>query len=320
MSEIAQNGVGPLVVEGRYVGPIVDAHHHVWDLERNRYPWLEPGAMVPHRYGDYSSIKRTYLAEDFLRDIEGQGVVATVYMEAEWDPSDPEGETAYIESVHAATGVPGAMVAQAWLDADDVGEVLARQAASPLVRSVRHKPGGPGSRAAVAAGQRSLMSDPKWRAGYALLAEHGLHFDLQTPWWNLPEARSLVEAHPETTLVINHSGVILDRAPETMTAWTTALREIAEAPNVVIKASGLCVEGSPWTVDLNREAILTMVDVFGPDRVMFGSNFPVDGMFVDYPTMLDTYREVLKGLPEAAQSAVFHDTARRVYAPVPIGQ
>lgn len=309
-----------LSTDGRYVGPIIDAHHHVWDLERNRYPWLEPDAMVPHRYGDYTSIKRTYLADDFLRDIDGQGVVATVYMEAEWDPADPQGETAYIESVHAETGVPGAMVAQAWLDADDADEVLTRQAASPLVRSVRHKPGGPTSPAEVTQGRRSLMSDPKWREGYARLAAYGLHFDLQTPWWNLPEAASLVEAYPETTLVINHSGVILDRKPETMAGWEAALREIAGAPNVVIKASGLCVEGQPWTVDLNRAAILTMVEVFGPERVMFGSNFPVDGMFVDYPTMLDTYREVLKDLPAAAQSAIFHDTAARVYAPVPIRQ
>jgi len=304
---------------GRYAGPIVDAHHHVWDLERNHYPWLTPDVLVPHRYGDYTPIKRSYRAEDYLADVDGLGITSTVYMEAEWDPTDPLGETRYIEEVQAATGVPGAMVAQAWLDAEGVGETLAAQAASPLVRSVRHKPGGATSPAEVESGRRSLLSDDRWREGYALLSRHGLHFDLQTPWWNLPEARRLADDFRETTLVVNHSGVLLDRHPDTVAAWRAALEQVAAAPNVVIKASGLCVEGEPWTTDLNRDAILDIVRIFGADRVMFGSNFPVDGMFVSYRGLLDTYRDVLSALPAAEQRAVFAATAERVYRPAPIG-
>jgi len=303
---------------GRYVGPIVDAHHHVWDLERNHYPWLTPEILVPHRYGDYTAMKKTYLAEDYLRDIVGHGIVASVYMEAEWDPTDPLGETRYIEGVSERTGVPGAMVAQAWLDAPDAAEVLRAQASSPLVRSVRHKPGGPGSPAGVAAGERSLMSDERWRDGYAALEGLGLHFDLQTPWWNLPEARTLAEDFPETTLVVNHSGVLLDRDPATVAAWRAALEEIAQAPNAVIKASGLCVAGAAWSTELNRDVILDMVRIFGADRVMFGSNFPVDGMFVSYAGLLETYRDSLAGLPAADQRAVFAGTAERVYRPARI--
>ncbi len=309
----------PLGRGGRYVGPIIDAHHHVWDLENHLYPWLTPEGHVAHRYGDYTSIKKTYLAEDYLADVAGQNVVASVYMEAEWDPTDPIGETRYLEQEQRRTGVPGAMVAQAWLDAPDAVDVLAQQAASPLVRSVRHKPGGPTSPAEVAAGGHSLMSDPGWLDGYAMLEDLGLHFDLQTPWWNLPEARRLADRFPWTTLVVNHSGVLLDRQPQTLDAWREALRTVAEAPNVVIKASGLCVEGEPWSVELNREPILDMIEIFGADRVMFGSNFPVDGMFVSYAALLDGYREVLAGLTDQQQGAVFHDTAERVYGPQAIG-
>jgi len=300
---------------GRYAGPVVDAHHHVWDLERNLYPWLTPDVLVPHRYGDYTAMKKTYSAADYLADIAGQGVVSSVYMEAEWDPTNPLGETRYIESVHADTGVPGAMVAQAWLDADDVEEILAAQASSPLVRSVRHKPGGPSS---PTASGTSLMSDERWRAGYARLSAHGLHFDLQTPWWNLAEARRLADDFPETTLVVNHSGVLLDREPETVAAWRAALSHIAEAPNTVIKASGLCVEGVPWSTELNREVLRDIVRIFGADRVMFGSNFPVDGMFVSYRGLLDTYRDVYAELPADEQRAIFAGTAERVYRPAPI--
>ena len=298
-----------------YDGPIIDAHHHVWDLEQNLYPWLQPGTLVPHRYGDYSAIKRSYRAADYLADIAGQGVVASVYMEAEWDPTDPLGETRYIHEVHAASGVPGAMVAQAWLDAPDAGEVLSAQAGFPLVRSVRHKPGGATSPEEVRRGARTLMSDDGWRSGYGKLAEHGLHFDLQTPWWNLGEAAELARDFPDTTLIVNHSGVIASRDEETLAAWRRALRTIAQEPNTVIKASGLCVEGREWATEDQRGPILDMVEIFGADRVMFGSNFPVDGMFVDYPGLVSTYREVLAELAPEQQREVFHDTAARVYRP-----
>ena len=150
-----------------YRGPIIDAHHHVWDLELDRHPWLRPGAKVPHRYGDYESIKHDYLPADLLADVAGQNVVATVYMEAEWDPADPLGETAWVARQRESSGVPGAMAAQAWLDAPDARQVLAAQAAHPFVRSIRHKPGGARSQQEAKSGLRSLMSDERWEAGYA---------------------------------------------------------------------------------------------------------------------------------------------------------
>ncbi|MET4638897.1 amidohydrolase family protein [Mycetocola sp. 2940] len=298
----------------KYDGPVIDAHHHVWDLQRNLYPWLTPEEMVPHRYGDYGSIKRDYLPADYLADVDDTSVVASVYMEAEWDPTDPIGETRYVNDLSAATGVPGAMAAQAWLDAPDVAHVLEQQASFGIVRSVRHKPGGPSNLATVGV-DRTLMSNELWRAGYALLSDHGLHFELQTPWWNLREAVELARDFPETTLIVNHSGVLLDREPSTIAGWLPALETVAALPNVVIKASGLCVAGQPWTVDLNRDVVLAMVDIFGADRVMFGSNFPVDGMFTSYGDMLDGYLEITSSLPDEQQKAFFHDTAERIYAP-----
>jgi predicted TIM-barrel fold metal-dependent hydrolase len=299
-----------------YAGDVIDAHHHVWDLERNLYPWLTPEVTVAHRYGDYSSIKRTYTIDDYLRDIAGHRVVSSVYMEAEWDPTDPLGETRYIEEVAARSGYPGATVAQAWLDAPDVADLLAAQASSPLVRSVRHKPGGAATPDQKRAGRRTLMSDPAWRAGYALLGEHGLHFELQTPWWNLDEAADLARDFPDTTLVVNHSGVLLDRDPATLSGWRAAIDGVAQHPNVVIKASGLCVEGEPFTAGLNRDVVLDMVRVFGADRVMFGSNFPVDGMFTGFDGLLASFLEITAGLAAEEQAAFFFGTANRVYRPV----
>jgi predicted TIM-barrel fold metal-dependent hydrolase len=303
-------------VSARYAGPVIDAHHHVWELGLGKHPWLRPGVRVPHRYGDYETIKRDYTPHDLLADAAGTGLVATVYMEAEWDPDDPLGETAYVTELSERTGVPGAMAAQAWLDADDAAAVLAAHAANPIVRSVRHKPGGPTN--PYAAGGRTLMGDPRWRAGYAHLAEHGLHFELQTPWWNLHEANDLAAWAPETLIVVNHSGVITDRDPATVSAWAEAMRRVAARPNIVVKASGLGVEGEPWTVESNRAIVHELLDTFGADRVMWGSNFPVDGMFGGYAELLDGYREILADRTAAEQRAFFHDTAQRIYRPDPI--
>lgn len=314
MSEGTAEGAAEGAAE-RYAGPVIDAHHHLWELGMDRHPWLRPGVRVAHRYGDYEAIKHDYTPERMLAEAEGTGLVATVYMEAEWDPEDPLGETAYVVGLAERSGVPGAMAAQAWLDAPDVARVLEAQAANPLVRSVRHKPGGASSPAEAASGVRSLMSDERWMRGYALLAGHGLHFELQTPWWNLAEAAELAAAHPETLIVVNHSGVVGDREPATLAAWGAAVRTIAAQPNVVVKASGLGVEGMPWTVAANRGIVNELLDVFGADRVMFGSNFPVDGLFGGYAWLLDAYRDIVANRTPAEQRAFFHDTAARVYRP-----
>ncbi|WP_025769079.1 amidohydrolase family protein, partial [Pseudomonas aeruginosa] len=140
-----------------YDGPIVDAHHHFWDPQANYHPWLAEDAKIPFRYGDYSAIKRRYLPADYFGDVGAHRVVETVYVETEWDPRDPLGETRFVHHLAERHGAPHAVVAQAWLDAPDAAEVLAAQAGFARVRSVRHKPGGP-QRPQQVGELRSLMS------------------------------------------------------------------------------------------------------------------------------------------------------------------
>lgn len=206
-----------------YDGPIIDAHHHFWDPLRNHHPWLSGEENIPFRYGDYSAIKRPYYPDDYLADAGEHRVVATVYVETEWDPRDPIGETRFIHEVAARYGAPNAVVAQAWLDAPDAAALLAAQARFERVRSVRHKPGGPASPDEVGR-SRTLMSDDAWRCGYAELARHGLHFDLQTPWWNLPEAIALARDFPGTQLILNHAGLPSDRSEQGLAAGTRRWR------------------------------------------------------------------------------------------------
>lgn len=291
--------------------PIVDAHQHFWDIDANYHPWLRDEPQIPFRYGDYSAIRRRYLPHDYLADAAPHQVAKTVYVEAEWDPADPIGETRYISRLRQEHGLPTVMVAQAWLDHEDCQRVLEQQAGFDFVRSIRHKP-----RANAAPGSSAPggMADPKWRAGFAHLARLGLRFDLQTPWWHLHEAADLARAYPRTTIVLNHTGLPSDRSTEALAQWKQAMATLAACPNATVKISGLGQPGKAWTAASNREVVLTAIELFGVDRAMFASNFPVDSLCASFDAIFSGFDEIVADFPERERRALFHDNAVRIYA------
>lgn len=295
-------------------GPIVDAHQHFWNPLVNNHPWLKPGANIPFRYGDYSAIKRRYLPDDYLKDVGPHNVVQTVYVETEWDPGDPIGETRYATQIAERFGMPNAVVAQAWLDRADVTDVLREQATFGLVRSIRHKPGG-ADRPDRATDQRTLMTDDRWRAGYSLLERHGLNFDLQTNWWHLDEAILLARDFPETTIILNHTGLPTDRTAEGIAGWHKAMSRLADMANVCVKISGLGQKGRPWTVEENGYIITESIAMFGSDRSMFASNFPVDSLCASFDRIYSGFKQVAANLPKGDQAKLFFETARKYYQP-----
>lgn len=291
---------------------IIDAHQHFWDIERNYLPWLKD-RPVAFRYGNYGALKRNYLPADYLVDARGFDVAGTVFVETEWDPSDPLGEVAWVGSIRAATGLPSVMVAQAWLDRDDAEAVLAAHGRAGFVRGIRHKPKAAPSPDAVVIGAPGSMCDPRWRAGYALLAANRLSFDLQTPWWHLAEAADLAAAFPETLLILNHTGLPADRSPTGLAGWKEGMRRLAELPNTAVKISGLGQKGQPWRVEDNRQIVLDTIAIFGAERVMFASNYPVDSLVADFGTIFSGFDEITRDLSDADREKLFFSNAQRLY-------
>src|SRR5262245_11183895 len=293
--------------------PIIDPHQHFWDLSLGKHPWLRNEPPPSFRYGDTRTLRRDYLPSDYRADARVHRVVGTVYVETEWDPTDPIGETRWVEALAAREGLPTAVVAQAWLDRDDVEEVLARQAACPLVRGIRHKPRAAPSPDAVASGAPGSMSDARWRAGFAHLAPLRLSFDLQTPWWHLGEAAALAHAFPSTLIVLDHTGLPADRSPEGLRGWRNAMAMLAGEPNVAVKISGLGVPGRPWTAESNREVVLRTIEIFGVERAMFASNFPVDGLVATFDTIYAGLKAIVCDFSRSDRLRLFHDNAVRLY-------
>lgn len=293
--------------------PIIDAHQHFWDVERNYLPWLADDPPIPFRYGDYSALKRNYLPADYRRDSADFNIVGTVFIDTEWDPSDPIGETRWVHDLAERDGLPSVMVGQAWLDRDDVETVLAAQSAFPLVRGIRHKPRSAGSPDMVRDDITGSMTDPVWRRGFALLHRYGLSFDLQTPWWHFRHAHDLAEAYPETLIIVDHTGLPSDRSEAGLSGWRAAMALLARAPNIAVKISGIGIPGELWTAGANRRVVLETIDIFGVDRCMFASNFPVDSLVATFDTIFAGFFEITAGFPAADRRKLFHDNARRFY-------
>jgi predicted TIM-barrel fold metal-dependent hydrolase len=292
---------------------IVDCHHHFWDLSGRNHPWLCDPEPMHFRYGDYSSIRRNYMPADYRRDIGPYRVVKTVYEEALWDRTRPVAETKWVEGVAAVHGLPSAMVGAAWPDRDDIEETLAGHAKSPLVRGIRNFPTPAASAREAKRGAPGSMDDPKWRRGYALLARHGFSFDLQTPWWHMDAATELAGDFPGTQIVIVHAGLPVDRSAEGLAGWRHELERVAAHPNVAIKISGLGEAGRPWALDANGPIIRDAISIFGTDRAMFASNFPVDSIVGSFTTIYDGFRAAVAHLPLAEQKKLFRDNAVRIY-------
>ncbi|MFM0196129.1 amidohydrolase family protein [Paraburkholderia strydomiana] len=158
-----------------------------------------------------------------------------------------------------------------------------------------------------------LMSDPQWRAGYALLKQYNLSFDPQLYYTQMEEATALACDFPDTAVVLNHTGMEVDRLPEEVEAWKKSMTLRASAPNVFCKISWLGMGHWKWTIDSIRPFILHAIEAFGVERCMLASNFPVDKLFSTYDDFFNAFKSITKDFSAGERAALFHDNAERVY-------
>ena len=310
--------------------PIVDPHHHLWDHAQSRY-----------------------LLDELLADTgSGHHVTATVFVECMSmyradgpDAMKPVGETEFVNGVAAmsasgrygATRVAAAIVGFADLTLGErVGAVLdAHLAASPRFRGIRHAAGWDASddvRNSHTKPPRGLFLESGFRRGFAELGRRGLSFEAWLYHPQLADLVDLAKAFPETTIVLDHFGGPLGIGPyagkraETFQSWKSAIRSVADCPNVVAKLGGLVMplngfglhkRAAPVTsselADLTREWYLHTIDVFGPARCMFESNFPVDKVSCSYRVLWNSFKRIAAAFSSAEKATMFSGTATRVY-------
>lgn len=310
--------------------PIIDAHHHLWD---------EGGAP--------------YLLNEICEDVEdGHAIAATVFVQAHYGyrqtgPVElaPVGETEKVVAIARearraghSTRIAEGIVGFADLTLGDaVEDVLDahRAVADEAFKGVRHSvsrdenfPDGIVIRPAPA----RLLADSGFRAGLSKVAKRNLVFDAMLYHAQIPELAAMARAFPDLAIVLDHLGCILGVGPyegrerETYELWRTAMRELAACSNVVVKIGGfgMIVCGARWheaprppsSIDLAeawRPYVETCLELFGPRRCMFESNYPVDKAMYSYRTLWNAFKRLTSELSADERSALFAGTAQRVY-------
>jgi predicted TIM-barrel fold metal-dependent hydrolase len=293
--------------------PFVDAHHHLWNIEKHYYPWLADKAGT-WWFGDYASIRRNYLVEDYRRDTRNQNVVKSVHLQAMWNPKDPAGESRWLQDCFDATGFPTGIVGFANPADPDVETVLKAHRQYPNVKGIRMDINWHPDPLYSFCDRPDYASDPQWLKGFALIEKYGFSFDLQIyVGVQGEEARRLVKSFPGTPFILDHVGLPWDRTEAGMARWRDALHGLADLPNVAVKLSGFGMFDKNWTVDSIAPFVREPIRIFGVDRCLFASNFPVESLYGSYDRTIDAYRQIVADLPIEDQRKLFHDNAVRYY-------
>ena len=286
---------------------IADSHFHIWDLQHGRYPWLDREDNGQSFLGDYSSLRRTFLLDEYLAAARDQDVRTAVHLEA--NPADPVAETAWLQNVCDISGFPIAIVGFARLQDRRVSQVIDSHRQYSRFRGIRQALNwgndGPDGKA--------LMGDSAWRSGFSLLGPLGLSFDMQIFPSQMITASKLAADFPDTLIVLNHTGVPLDTSRSGRQTWKRGMGALARHDNVVVKISGFAQMNPLWSITGIRPFVLETIQAFGPSRCMFASNYPVDHRYGTFDAIFDAYRSITADCSPCELNDLYHETAIRTY-------
>ena len=305
-------------MSGKSEQRMVDSGVHWWDLEKNYYPWLMDKKSDSDSSGlaGAATMGKTYLAKQYLEDAKGYDIRKVVHVEAVWDPSDSLGETKWLHEIAANgadAGLIGAVVGFANLARPDREELLAGHASYPLVRTIRHMLNRLEDNPALCWADQDFTLNPDWIAGFGLLEKYGLGFDLMCFSNMMHRMADLAHKHPNTLIVLEHTGMPHEHNAEGRKRWGAGMRALAANENVVAKISGLGNTIPNWTEDLFRPYVLETIEIFGIDRVMFGSNFPTDRQFSSFDTLYGAFLSITRNFSHGERDKVFAANAIRHY-------
>jgi L-fuconolactonase len=272
---------------------LIDAHHHLWRYNDREYVWMSD-AMI--------SLRRDFLVPELEAVAQESGVGGTVAVQARQMLE----ETEWL--LELAVGHPLLLGVVGWvpLCEPDAAAHLERFAQNRKLKAVRHvlhdEP------------DDFYMLREDFNRGVALLRNLGLAYDVLIFERHLPQTIEFVDRHPSQIFVVDH--IAKPRIKEgALSPWKENLVELARRGNVYCKVSGMATEANwtTWTAEKLRPYFEVVLDAFGPERLMFGSDWPVLTLAGSYRRWVDTFRSFIAKLPPAEQEAIWAGTARRVY-------
>jgi L-fuconolactonase len=271
----------------------IDTHQHFWTYDPDEYDWMGP---------ELRPIQRDYGPPDLAPELAAAGVAGTVLVEARGHLDETANLLSIAERTPFVLGVVG------WLPLTEPGVAahLERVAALPKLRGIRHWLG--------ASEDLAYMFGRELRHGIGLLERHGLSFDLMLWPAQLGVVPRVVDQHPKQVFILDHLAKPFIRQQQ-LEPWRSALVELARRPNVYCKLSGLATEAAwdCWTAENLKPYLDTALEAFTPQRLMFGSDWPVCTLATGYQRWIQTLRGWLGALSESEQARILGGTALEVY-------
>lgn len=286
---------------------IVDTHQHLWDLRRFSLPWTKGNEVLG----------RNFLMTDYLRATEGLRISQSVYMEVDVDPAEQVAEAMYVSDLCGRDDNPMAAAVISGRPAQpEFRDYILRFKDNPYIKGVRQILHGPST-------PRGYCLAPEFVRGIQFLGERGLSFDLCMRSGELLDADKLVAQCPHVRFIVDHCGnmSVQETDHAQRQPWMDGMRHLADHDHVVCKVSGIVASATPeWTVEQLAPNIQFTLDTFGPDRVMFGGDWPVCTLRASYRRWVDALDEITKEQSTASRRKLFHDNAVRCYGLLPEGK
>lgn len=281
---------------------MIDTHIHLWDLGHLTYAFLlKTDPAEEALLGNYDAIKRNYLIDHYLEDIKDCGVAKAVHVQAALGHPRPVEETAWLQGIADRYGFPHAIIGHCDLRGSNVDATLEGHLGFANFRGIRML------------GTQGLLEDEQFQRGFAALADRALLYELEASLDDMPAAYRLANKFPETSIVLTHTGLPMERTHSYFRRWRDATRSLAQAENVICKISGLGMTDHLWTTASIRPWVESAIEIFGAGRCMFGTNWPVDSLYSSYGAIIDAYREIISNLGNHEQRALLSETATRIY-------
>lgn len=277
---------------------IVDSHQHLWDLKKFRLPWTATSPSLAH----------DFTMRDYLTATAGIPIVKSVYLEVDVEPSQQQAEADYIADLCRRGEGPLAAAVISGRPADEgFRKYISQFKAHRHIRGLRQVLHGEST-------PPGYCLQKPFIGGIQLLGELGLSYDICVRAAELPDAGRLIDECPGTSFILDHCGNANLQAKD-QTAWKRDIAAVAGRRNVVVKVSGIIASARPgeWSTDDLTPIVNHTLDVFGPDRVMFGGDWPVCNLGASYKAWYDALRQIVRNRPDDQQRRLFHDNAVRHY-------
>ena len=264
--------------------------------------------------GEYDRLLGNYGIAEYNQDRDRQRVEKSVVMSCGWNPDRPELETEWLQSICEEHNMPSAIVGYVDLsgEAAVVEDCIAKQLQFDRVRGMRQiLSWNPNPDYSCCA--EKLLEQTRWQKNFELMKKYELSFDMQVYSMQMPAAAALAAANPDVQIVINHCGMPLFDFTKYYRLWLSNMKLLAAEPNISMKISGLGMFDHRWNTRSISPLVRYAIEIFGVDRCMFASHFPVDGLYRSYDEVFDAYSAIVRDGSEGERDRLFYGNAARIY-------